>query len=175
MSAAPRVVVTGLSWMGGGIGSVATALEELIRGARDEILLTAYSLGSGGGGLVDILREKVEAGVGTRVVVNRIGSQPSAMREGWIRLAERYRHFDLRTFDAPTDAEDLHAKLLVVDRRRALVGSANISYRGLVSNHELGVIVGQSEAEQIARCIDKLRESAYCRRVAADRPPAEAL
>jgi phosphatidylserine/phosphatidylglycerophosphate/cardiolipin synthase-like enzyme len=35
----------------------------------------------------------------------------------------------------------LHAKLLVVDRRRALVGSANLTHRALTANLEAGVLI----------------------------------
>jgi phosphatidylserine/phosphatidylglycerophosphate/cardiolipin synthase-like enzyme len=35
----------------------------------------------------------------------------------------------------------LHAKLLVIDGRRALVGSANLTHRALTANLEAGVLV----------------------------------
>ena len=35
----------------------------------------------------------------------------------------------------------LHAKLLIVDGRRALVGSANLTHRALTANLEAGVLI----------------------------------
>ncbi len=35
----------------------------------------------------------------------------------------------------------LHAKILIVDGRRALVGSANLTYRALTANLEAGVLI----------------------------------
>jgi len=62
----------------------------------------------------------------------------------------------------PTQEQaDLHAKVIVVDRKKALVGSANLSLRGLMNNHELGVVVEGPVAAEIARAIDMLMASPY--------------
>ncbi len=47
------VVVTGTAWMGGGIGSIESALERLFRDARQEIVLTAYTISSSADRLFD--------------------------------------------------------------------------------------------------------------------------
>ena len=39
----------------------------------------------------------------------------------------------------------LHAKLLVIDGRRALVGSANLTHRALTANLEAGVLIEDPE------------------------------
>jgi cardiolipin synthase len=51
---------------------------------------------------------------------------------------------------------DLHAKVIVADRKMALVGSSNLSRRGLLNNHELALFVEGKTVEQIASAIDKL-------------------
>jgi cardiolipin synthase len=58
---------------------------------------------------------------------------------------------------------DLHAKVLVVDRSIALVGSANLSFHGMVSNHEMALVVRGPTAEVIAERFDMLARSAAVR------------
>ncbi len=54
--------------------------------------------------------------------------------------------------------EDLHAKVIVVDHNAALVGSANMTWKGLVGNHELAVLVSGEVASRVGMLLDKLRE-----------------
>ena len=49
-------------------------------------------------------------------------------------------------------------KLLVVDRKIALVGSANISKRALVSNYEIMLKVSGKAAADISLMLDNLRK-----------------
>ena len=59
-------------------------------------------------------------------------------------------------FSSPDPEEDLHAKVVVADRTRALVGSANLSRHGLIINHELAVVIEGPPAGEVARTIDLL-------------------
>ena len=38
------VVVSGLAWMGSGVGSIETSMEKLFREAKNEILITSYAI-----------------------------------------------------------------------------------------------------------------------------------
>ena len=49
----------------------------------------------------------------------------------------------------------LHLKIVVADRRRGLVGSANITRKGLGNNLEAGALVGPGEAAEICRVVDR--------------------
>ncbi len=40
-----RILVSGLAWMGSGMGSIEAAIEEMFGNARREILITAFSIG----------------------------------------------------------------------------------------------------------------------------------
>jgi len=50
----------------------------------------------------------------------------------------------------------LHAKLIVVDRSIALVGSSNLSWKGLILNHELAVLIEGPTAAKVGNLIDVL-------------------
>ncbi|MGO8948520.1 MAG: phospholipase D-like domain-containing protein [Ktedonobacterales bacterium] len=65
----------------------------------------------------------------------------------------------LSSFDSNAGQADVHPKAIVVDRRRLLVGSANLLMGGLQGNHELVVPIEGSEAARIGRAIDALLAS----------------
>lgn len=52
----------------------------------------------------------------------------------------------------------MHAKVVVADRRRMLVGSANFTSGGLNSNLELGVLIEGPAAESVCRLVALLTE-----------------
>lgn len=49
----------------------------------------------------------------------------------------------------------LHAKVLVSDRKKALVGSANFSWGGMIANYEIGIMLEGDAAWKMAEIIDK--------------------
>ena len=154
------VVVTGTAWMGGGIGSIESALERLFREAKQEIALTAYTISSSADLLFDWLEAALTRGIQIKLVINRLNTQPSDVVVRLRRLASTYPHFCLYNFVSEYEA-DLHAKAVVVDRRMALVGSSNLSRRGLLANHELALLVEGMAAVDVARAIDFLCVSSY--------------
>src|SRR5262245_65458159 len=84
----------------------------------------------------------VRQGVLATVIVNAIQEQPvdiiNYMTERAHDVSGRWKIFDFARLGNQTD---LHAKLLTVDRSVALIGSANMSFRGMVSNHEMALVV----------------------------------
>jgi len=158
------VVVTGTAWMGGGIGSIESALERLFREAEQEIALTAYTINSSADRLFDWLEAALTRGVQVRLVSNRLNSQPLNVVARLHRLARTYPHFHLYSFASEGEV-DLHAKTVVVDRRLALIGSSNLSRRGLLTNHELAVLVEGPAAADVARAIDLLGTSQHMVRI----------
>lgn len=159
-----NVVVTGPSWMGSGIGSIESVLERLFREAEQEITMAVYAVGSGAGQPLDWLEIALARGVQVRFIVNRLYEQPSEMVARLRQLVEAYPHLYLYNFTPEEDA-DLHAKVIVIDRRLALIGSANLSRRGLLANHELALLVEGSPVADVARAMDYLSSSEYVMRV----------
>lgn len=158
------VVVTGTAWMGGGVGSIESALERLFRETEQEIALTAYAISSGADLLFDWLEAALSRGVQVRLVVNRLNTQPPEVVARLRRLARTYPYFHLYDFISEGEA-DLHAKVVVADRRMALVGSSNLSRRGLLTNHEIAVLVEGPDAATAASVLDRLFESAGAVRI----------
>ena len=154
MSDGVRVVVSGGTWMGGALGSVETAMGELLEGAQDEVLVAAYAISAAAPGWFERIEALPERGVRVRVLVNRLGGQAPAAQARLRALARRYAPLaEVASFEPAGRRSDLHAKVVVVDRRRALVGSANLSLRGLQANHELAVLVEGPAAAEIASAL----------------------
>lgn len=163
-----RIVVSGSTWMGDGLGSVESALYDLFKGARNEVTIVAYSITASK--ILDPIFEQIEGllkrSILVRIIVNRF-SELYGSAQGRLRnLEQRYRPFlELFSFDPDKEKADLHAKIIMVDRQKALVGSANLSLRGLLDNHELGVIVEGSIVADIGKAIDKLFASPHTRAI----------
>ncbi|MCX7756267.1 MAG: phospholipase D-like domain-containing protein [Anaerolineales bacterium] len=150
-----QVVVSGLGWMGSGIGSIESAIEELLQNSQHEILVTAYSIGKADR-IFDLLESALARGVRVRMIINRLPEQYESIQRRLAQFQKKYPYFVLRSFEPDNGRGDLHAKVLVVDRQRALVGPSNLSYNGIILNHELAVIVEAEDAAKIASAIDTL-------------------
>jgi len=146
--------VTGLGWMGTGIRSVKSTLREILQESRQEVLLCAYSLSGGAGEILDEFENCLKRGIKFTGIVNRFNQQPKEIQDYILALITAYDYCNFYDFNHPL--EELHAKLVVVDRRIALVGSANISMRGMERNYELGVLLKDREVATIADCIDQM-------------------
>lgn len=149
-----RVVVTGITWMGGGVGSIESALEQLIREAEREIDLTAYSITNGADLIFDWLSAALARGIKVRMIINHKDEQPAGVMNRLQKLASSYRHLEL--YDFTVERAALHAKVIVADRKVALIGSSNLSRRGLLINHEIAVLINGSAAQMVASVLDRI-------------------
>ena len=135
-----RVLTSGSAWLGGEFGSIQSAVERTIDSAEHEILLVTYTLSTAADTAISRVNDALVRGIHTKIVVNRLEQQHPAARKTLISMLEEHERLRLYDFRDPGEA-DLHAKFLVVDHKAAIVGSANLSWRGLVSNHELAILI----------------------------------
>ena len=159
-----RVVVTGTSWMGAGIGSIESAIDDLFRTATDEIILSVYTVSSGADRVFRWLEGALNRGVQVSLVINALGDQPADVVRRLRDIDGKYQHFHLYNFLGEAGSS-LHAKAIVVDHRAALIGSSNMSRRGLLANHELALLVDGEPAATAGRAMDALIESPLVSRV----------
>jgi phosphatidylserine/phosphatidylglycerophosphate/cardiolipin synthase-like enzyme len=159
------LIVTGLAWLGGGTQAIEGRLIELIESARRELALVIYSMTSGPARVWNALERAVDGGVRCTLVVDRLNTQDEQMYERFRRLRNRHvAAFDVFDFIGEDDNDHLHAKIVVSDRHRALVGSANLTAHGLLLAHELAVLVEGPAAEEIATRIELLTRSRLVKR-----------
>lgn len=151
------ILATGERFIGKGIRAVEPVIEELILGARREVHIASYLFGSGAEGIFRLLERSLESGVSALIVVNRLENQPVEIRDWLSSLRTRFRQARVAEFGT-SPGRALHAKAVVADRSRAVVGSANLTWGGLVGNYEIGVLVEGAPAWQVASLIDRLAE-----------------
>lgn len=133
-------------------------LADLISSARERVLLVsyaAYTLTS----VAAVLSAAVEQGCIVDVVFETeedSGGDYSGPSVPFGAVAG-IRRWRWPADHRPSGGAALHAKLLVVDGRRALVGSANLTHRALTANLEAGVLIEDPEvATQLEQHVRRL-------------------
>lgn len=150
-----RLLCTGPELIGEGIRGIEPVIEELISCASSEIHLMAYRVTPQSSRILDLLEDAAARGVRLRMVVNSLQSQHSQIRGRLKLLAERFPWIDLVDFQYQKGRQ-IHAKVIIVDRRRAVIGSANLSWGGMVANYEVGVLIEGEAAWKLAWLVDRL-------------------
>jgi cardiolipin synthase len=158
------VVTTGLGWLGGGAGAIERTLTELIETAERELVLAVYAMSPGPVRIWDALEQAIDGGISCTLIADRLESQARDVRERLRAMRDRHpATFKILDFVGETDHDHLHAKIAVADRRRALVGSANLTAYGMLLAHELAVRIDGPVAEEISARIDMLGRSRFVR------------
>jgi len=150
-----NIVVTGTEWMGSGVGSIESVITDLFKSAVNEIYISAYSIGNSSDLIFKWLEKALSRGVNIKMVINRLSEQPAEVRGKLNNFILIYPHFQLFEFQS-SEHVDLHAKVIVVDHEKALVGSSNLSKRGLITNYEMGVYIEGKVASIVANTLSKL-------------------
>jgi len=159
-STEPKIAVTGNRWMGKGTGSIWTLVREAFSEATNEIQIATYAITESSGGFFDLLENALARRTRITMVINRFSSQSETVQERLLALADKYKNLILKDFNPEDTREDLHAKLIVIDHVIALVGSANLTWKGMVMNHELMIKMTGHAANSIGELIDRL--SKHC-------------
>jgi phosphatidylserine/phosphatidylglycerophosphate/cardiolipin synthase-like enzyme len=155
-----RVVVSGSSWMGGGSGSIDSAIRHLFSRSNDEIVIVAYTISGAAADLFQQFTMLLQRGIRIRMLINRYNELRHSVKDRLGQLQQQFPGlFRLYSFVPPHEQADLHAKIILVDRIYALVGSANLSLRGLMDNHELGLVLEGAAVAGIVRAVELLLHS----------------
>jgi cardiolipin synthase A/B len=147
-----KLVASGLAFLGGGVGSIEGAMRDLFQTAKRRVTLCAYSFTTASDTLVALVEEALVEHVEIVLIINRYHEQPRSLRDWLERLGARFETLRIYSFEMPDG--DLHAKLIVRDEDLAILGSSNLSRRGLLLNHELAVVSDQPAF--LAECIRSL-------------------
>lgn len=127
-------------------------LRTLVTSASKELLIIGYTITDAG--LRELLIRRAQAGVQISVVGDRKTGAARELRRHWpVGLALTALE-DVETAD---DQRHIHAKVVVADRARALVGSANFTGSGLGRNVEMGVLVEGKAAVEIVEVVEMMR------------------
>lgn len=150
-------VATGSPLIKWDVRSIQTVIEEMILDAEREILISVYTIGENPGDLLRLIEDAAARGIRIMMLINRMGDLKPALKETFDRMLSKYPNLKIYSFDHEKYA--LHMKVFAVDRKKVLIGSANLTWKGLVENLELGVVVEGESAEKVSRLLEDLAAS----------------
>jgi phosphatidylserine/phosphatidylglycerophosphate/cardiolipin synthase-like enzyme len=152
------LLATGERLVGGGVRAFDPVIAGLLETAHREIQIAIYRIDASALPLLDLLEQAAARGVRILILVSALENQPVPVRE---RLESMSHWPQVRVVDFRRAAGGLlHAKVVLVDRERVVIGSANLTWGGLVGNHEIGVLIEGAEAWEIGSLLDRLAEAA---------------
>ncbi|MFH8756595.1 DISARM system phospholipase D-like protein DrmC [Streptomyces atroolivaceus] len=120
---------------------------DVIRSARASLLIASFAAY----GIPEIVTE-LRAAAERNVRIDLLLERTTASARAFGPLGEHVRIWHRAASD---DRTSLHAKVIAADRHTALLGSANLTGRGLSRNVEIGVILRDSGA--VGRLVDHMR------------------
>jgi len=148
-----RIIVTGNSFLGGSFRSINAVIEELITGSLREVIILTYIITGSSRRLLRLLEDALDRGVTVKLVIDHIQEEDYVL-ENWIKeMQSKHNSFTLIVVN---EADmNLHAKVIISDRCKAIIGSANFTWPGLTKNYEIGVYLEGPEVWNLSTLIDK--------------------
>lgn len=151
------------------IRATGPVINRLLRESEGPIHMLVYKIGPSIG-LWKLLENKLDNKHQVTIILS-MKEQLPFVKKRLLNLASKYAdHLYLMNFNNPHGGL-LHAKVLVVDRKIAVLGSANFSKGGLANHYEVGMLIKDSTTSwEIANMIEDLADSDLTTRVGYDNP-----
>ena len=149
-----EIVVSGKKWIGEGIRSTNHVINELIDGSYERIVLTIYVLNDYN------LLTNIENALKRDMIIDIFLNSKEKIIKDEILDKIMYFESEYETLNLYEIVDDLiHAKIVIVDKEKLLIGSANLTFSGLNKNYELGILINdQNVAYKVENIIRKLIE-----------------
>lgn len=149
-----QILATGPEFIGEGVRGTGQVVEELITEAKNEIQILAY-LFTKSGKVISLLEKSLRKGIKVSIVINDMENQDVEVKTKLRELSSEFSNLKVIDFHR-NSGEQLHAKVVVIDRKKAVVGSANFSWSGLTRNYEVGVLLSGEAAWKLGKIVDDL-------------------
>ena len=147
-----EILATGPELIRQGIRGTEPVVEEVIQSAEKEIQVIAYVFTYNALHVLDLLDQAARKGIKVGLTVNNIKRQEGRVKAKLENLASVASVFD---FEDP-HGKQLHAKIVIADRTRAVVGSANFTWGGMFGNYEIGLLIEGEAVWNLSRVADAL-------------------
>lgn len=129
-----EIIASGDKWIGDGVIPTLSAISDLIDNSEDSLIMTIYVLTSNL--ILDKIHSALKRGVEIEIFIYYNEDYLNLIRK-LKKLSDSYNYCKIHILDE----EFIHSKIIISDRSKLLIGSANFSCRALFSNYELGVFI----------------------------------
>ena len=140
-----------------GIRSTEPSMLELISNAEDELQILSYAITSGANKILLAIEEALARGIKLTFVLNSNEEMSDRIIDSLTKMKNTFEYSKVYFFDSSVNA-DLHAKIMVADRKVAIVGSSNLTSKGLVWNLEIGFLIEDKSIWKLSEVIDRIVE-----------------
>ncbi len=155
------IIATGTEFVNKGLRRTQPVIQDMIKNANKSIHILNYSFGPDAEGLWDMLDDILGKGKHVTIVVNDLSRldddnpHEKKVKERLYGLNNQFgkRNFVLADFKKPDGW--MHAKVIVADRKKLVIGSANLSKGGLKNHYEMGVLIEGEESWKVAKIIQQ--------------------
>lgn len=148
-----EIVATGEKWEGKDVRATSEVIKELIKSTNNSLILTAFILSDEN--VFDQLQMALDRGISVDLFINNPNKRISRFIDDIIQLEKEY--INLKVYMIKDVV--FHSKVLVSDGKQVLIGSANFTKSGLLTNYELGVLIKNPKtAFEIERVIRRFFE-----------------
>jgi len=151
----PTLIATGDRWVGYGVRSFLSVIDDVINGSKNDLIMTIYVINDKK--IINLIRSALERGVYVEIFIY-YPDDPEKRQYQYIidelfSMCARYNYLKIHTINN----EVLHAKVLVADGQKVIMGSANLTLGGMVKNYEMGFILNDIKiAEDVSGLLKKL-------------------
>lgn len=148
-----ELVASGEKWIGEGVKSSSNVISDLIEESFNTLTLTIFIIHD------YQIWNKLKSAVGRRVKVEIfIYDNPDTKYRGLIDKVVEYSKYNSAYLKVHKTNDDyIHSKVIIADKSKVYLGSANLTKTGLNHNYELGVFVDDKDfAFNLDRIIKKL-------------------
>ncbi len=152
-----KILATGSDFLKEGVRGTGPVIEELMENIDNELHILAYVISEHAEKFLGLIERALESGIKTTLVINNLQKQDTYVRDKLLKWKSKFRYFNLVDFNRKE--KTLHAKVVVVDREKAVVGSANFSWGGMSGNYEIGILLEGREAWTLSKLVDDVANS----------------
>ena len=139
------------------IRKTAPALSQMILSASRSILIVGYAISTNMKEIMKDLEAKSKEGVILTFMIDRLEDKRDFL--DWARKLPYPPELYDRQEDPNAPMSSLHIKCVIVDGKKALFGSANLTYHGMKANRELGIIIkDESVVRTVVDLLEDLKE-----------------
>jgi phosphatidylserine/phosphatidylglycerophosphate/cardiolipin synthase-like enzyme len=127
-----------------------SVVRQIILEAEKSILITGYSISEFINEIIDLLLTKSRQGINIQFFIDK-GINEHVFFDTKLRNA----NFKVYKYKRNENFSSLHAKIIIIDNKKAFVSSSNLSYNGIVNNIEIGTLVTGEKVKSITNLFEK--------------------